>query len=434
MRRRVRRGGEGQGRRQPVELGEKGVTVTTQGTAAGLVDWRTVERLTALIPAGPSASRSARASSVAVLRRSAQEAPAWVARITGLNRVAQQVAETTRVSVVDRAGLVRASTRALRGLMEQVPAPPASEAIQLVGAAEMAGAMSLLATRLLGQVVPAAPSGTRGHGGGAAGPARPAGERNDLVTPGTGPARDVTTGGGWDGAASPHLLLVAPNVLAVRRQMDLDMLDLPAWVCLHEMTHAVQLAAAPWLGPYLSDSMRMVIGAVVEAVYGSADGAGSAGDGSPRGRGRRPRRGRAVRLAARAGRGRVLEGLMNVTDRAEVASLAAALTFLEGHAEVVLDDVHPNRMPSVHRLRAVLSRSRAADGGIGPGPGLGSLLLHRLMGLEAKEAQYADGAAFVRSVVTRIGHEGLNAVWADPELLPTPAELARPDVWVRRVS
>ena len=405
--------------------------MTTQGTAAGLVDWRTVERLSALIPAGPSASRSARASSVAVLRRSAQEAPAWVARITGLNRAAQQVAESTHVSVVDRAGLVRASTRALRGLMEQVPAPRASEAIQLVGAAEIAGAMSLLATRLLGQVVPAASSGPHGHGAGAADAAPPAGEGADDAAPATAPARDVTTGAGWDGAASPHLLLVAPNVLAVRRQMDLDMLDLPAWVCLHEMTHAVQLAAAPWLGPYLSDSMRMVIGAVVEAVYGGADGAGGE---SSRGRGSRPRRGRAVRLAARAGRGRVLEGLMNVTDRAEVASLAAALTFLEGHAEVVLDDVHPNRMPSVHRLRAVLSRSRAADGGIGPGPGLGSLLLHRLMGLEAKEAQYADGAAFVRSVVPRIGHEGLNAVWADPELLPTPAELARPDVWVRRVS
>ena len=379
------------------------MAVTSKGTAAGLVDWRTVERLTALIPAGPSASRSARASSVAVLRRSALEAPAWVARITGLNRAAQQVAETTRVSVVDRAGLVRASTRALRGLMEQVPAPQASEAVRLVGAAEMAGAMSLLATRLLGQVVPAAGTGADGDGG-------------------------------REGEASPHLLLVAPNVLAMRRQLDLDMLDLPAWVCLHEMTHAVQLAAAPWLGPYLSHSMRMVIGAVVEAAYGGADGARSAGGGSRQERGSRSHRGRAVRLAARAGRGRVLEGLMNVTDRAEVASLAAALTFLEGHAEVVLDDVHPNRMPSVHRLRAVLSRSRAADGGIGPGPGLGSLLLHRLMGLEAKEAQYADGAAFVRSVVTRIGHEGLNAVWADPELLPTPAELARPDVWVRRVS
>ena len=388
------------------------MAVTTNGTAAGLVDWRTAERMTALIPAGPSASHSARASSVAVLRRSAREAPTWVARITGLHRAAQQVAETTRVSVVDRAGLVRASTRALRGLMEQVPAPRASEAVRLVGAAEMAGAMSLIATRMLGQVVPDA---SIGAGAGRSGGEEPGGER-------TG---GVLAEGGWKPSSSPHLLLVAPNVLAMRRQLDLDMLDLPAWVCLHETTHAVQLTAAPWLGSYLADSMRTVIGAVVEAVYGGA-GSGE--------RGPRPRRGSMVRIAARAGRGRVLEGLTNLRERSEVASLAAALTFLEGHAEVVLDDVRPNRMPSVHRLRAVLSRSRAVDGGIGPGPGLGALLLHRLMGLEAKEAQYADGAAFVRSVVARIGHEGLNVVWTDPALLPTPAEIARPDVWVRRVS
>ena len=388
------------------------MAVTTNGTAAGLVDWRTVERMTALIPAGPSASHSARASSVAVLRRSAREAPTWVARITGLHRAAQQVAETTRVSVVDRAGLVRASTRALRGLMEQVPAPRASEAVRLVGAAEMAGAMSLIATRMLGQVVPDA---SIGAGAGRSGGEAPGGER-------TG---GVLAEGGWKPSSSPHLLLVAPNVLAMRRQLDLDMLDLPAWVCLHETTHAVQLMAAPWLGSYLADSMRTVIGAVVEAVYGGA-GSGE--------RGPRPRRGSMVRIAARAGRGRVLEGLTNLRERSEVASLAAALTFLEGHAEVILDDVRPNRMPSVHRLRAVLSRSRAVDGGIGPGPGLGALLLHRLMGLEAKEAQYADGAAFVRSVVARIGHEGLNIVWTDPALLPTPAEIARPDVWVRRVS
>ena len=388
------------------------MAVTTNGTAAGLVDWRTVERMTALIPAGPSASHSARASSVAVLRRSAREAPTWVARITGLHRAAQQVAETTRVSVVDRAGLVRASTRALRGLMEQVPAPRASEAVRLVGAAEMAGAMSLIATRMLGQVVPDA---SIGAGAGRSGGEEPGDERTGVVS----------AEGGRRPSSSPHLLLVAPNVLAMRRQLDLDMLDLPAWVCLHETTHAVQLMAAPWLGSYLADSMRMVIGAVVEAVYGGA-GSGERGPG--------PRRGSVVRIAARAGRGRVLEGLTNLRERSEVSSLAAALTFLEGHAEVVLDDVRPNRMPSVHRLRAVLSRSRAVDGGIGPGPGLGALLLHRLMGLEAKEAQYADGAAFVRSVVARIGHEGLNIVWTDPALLPTPAEIARPDVWVRRVS
>ena len=87
----------------------------------------------------------------------------------------------------------------------------------------------------------------------------------------------------------------------------------------------------------------------------------------------------------------------------------------------------------IHRLLAAI-HPQPGEALLEIGPGLGALLLHRLMGLDAKEAQYADGAAFVRSVVTRIGHEGLNAVWADPELLPTPAELARPDVWVRRVS
>ena len=96
------------------------MAVTTNGTTAGLIDWQTVERLSALIPAGPSASRSTRANTVAVLRRSAQEAPAWVARITGLDRASQRVADTVRVSVVDRAGLVRVSTRALRSLMEQI--------------------------------------------------------------------------------------------------------------------------------------------------------------------------------------------------------------------------------------------------------------------------------------------------------------------------
>ena len=69
--------------------------------------------------------------------------------------------------------------------------------------------MSLLATRLLGQVVPTAPSRPHGHGTGAA-------------TPGTAPVSDMTAGGGGE-VGSPHLLLVAPNVLAVRRQMDLDM-------------------------------------------------------------------------------------------------------------------------------------------------------------------------------------------------------------------
>ena len=67
--------------------------------------------------------------------------------------------------------------------------------------------------------------------------------------------------------------------------------------------------------------------------------------------------------------------------------------------------------------------------------GVGTLdrVLRRLLGLDAKMAQYRDGAAFVRGVVDRVGMAEFNAVWAGPENLPTKAELADHDAWVARV-
>jgi len=55
------------------------------------------------------------------------------------------------------------------------------------------------------------------------------------------------------------------------------------------------------------------------------------------------------------------------------------------------------------------------------------------MGMDAKLAQYRDGAAFVRGVEKQVGRGGFNQIWAGPENLPTPAEIERPELWVRRV-
>ena len=57
--------------------------------------------------------------------------------------------------------------------------------------------MSLLATRLLGQVVPASPAWHEGRSDAV----RPGGEQSSTALP---------------GAVTPRLLLVAPNVLAMR--------------------------------------------------------------------------------------------------------------------------------------------------------------------------------------------------------------------------
>jgi uncharacterized protein (DUF2342 family) len=60
-------------------------------------------------------------------------------------------------------------------------------------------------------------------------------------------------------------------------------------------------------------------------------------------------------------------------------------------------------------------------------------VLRSVLGLDVKTAQYRDGAAFVRGVRRKVGTAGFNAVWSAPDLLPTPAEIADPDAWVRRV-
>lgn len=395
-------------------------------SAADLVDWRTATTLARLgTPAGPVVPAPVRRSTVELLRRSAIEAPAWVGRITGLRRAAQLAADRTEVLVVDRAGLQRASAEALQGVLTRVDAPCLSGRLARAGClpatVQLAGALGAVSTRLLGQVVPVM-AGQRP----AAGRRRPG--------PATAEADLVTS----------RILLVAPNVLALQRRLDLDLLDLPAWICLHEAAHAVQLAVAPWLAEQIVSDLAAVLGAVSQVGTGqAASPAGTTGQVGTGHGGAEPGPspvstvlGRLTRIAAVA---RLdgptparLGGVLSEEGRERLARLVATLTFLEGHAEVVLDAVEPAQMPSVYRLRSLLAHSRRREQGVGPGLGLGSLI-YRLAGLEAKRAQYATGAAFARAVVERVGHTGLNAAWAGPETMPRSEELEHPRAWMDRV-
>ena len=104
----------------------------------------------------------------------------------------------------------------------------------------------------------------------------------------------------------------------------------------------------------------------------------------------------------------------------------AVMALLEGHADVVMDEVGPQIVPSVATIRARFDKRRAGISGL-------DLIIRRLLGLEAKMAQYRDGAAFVRQVTDRIGRDGFNAVWTSPETLPSATEIHDPDRWIARV-
>jgi coenzyme F420 biosynthesis associated uncharacterized protein len=209
------------------------------------------------------------------------------------------------------------------------------------------------------------------------------------------------------------LLLVAPNIVAVERELKVDAADFRRWICLHEETHRVQFTAVPWLREHLTGEIQTLMDAVdldageffrrlTEALRGVGDVA----------------RGRNVDLLG------VL--LRSPEQRAAMDRLTAVMSLLEGHADHVMDGVGPTVVPTVADIRAAFQIRRAGQGSL-------DQLLRRVLGMEAKMRQYRDGKKFVDAVVEQVGMVGFNRVWESPDTLPTLAEVHAPAEWVSRV-
>lgn len=175
-----------------------------------------------------------------------------------------------------------------------------------------------------------------------------------------------------------RLLLVAPNIHAAAGAMRVRPRDFRLWVCLHEQTHRIQHGQAPWLAPYMT-----------ELVSRAAGGARSA--------------------------------------REAMDSITALMSVIEGHADVVMDQVGPDVIPTIATLRRRLEQRR-------DNPPVLTRLLGRLVGADRKLRQYREGAAFCRAVQARVGIDGFNRVLESPAMMPTLAELHAPEQWVRRAA
>ena len=122
----------------------------------------------------------------------------------------------------------------------------------------------------------------------------------------------------------------------------------------------------------------------------------------------------------------MIDVLSTPAQREVLDRVTGMMSLLEGHADVVMDGVGPQVIPSVADIRRSFNQRRK-------GVGLLDRILRKALGLDVKTAQYRDGAAFVRSVVDKVGMDDFNAVWAGPDNLPSKAEIADPAAWITRV-
>ncbi len=351
-----------------------------------MIDWDlAVSTASRLAGPGPVITRPDADSVVAELKADADRSTGLVRDFTGL----EATERTAPVLVVDRTGWVQANADGFADLMgplvekmqSRKGAPgPVTEAVgSKVTGMEVGGLLGFMASKVLGQFDPFY-----------------SGPGLDGSTPSTG-----------------RLLLVAPNIVHVENELEVDRTDFRLWVCLHEETHRVQFTAVPWMRDHIKSEIDAMIGAV-DLDPGKV--ASMLGD--------------AVRRVGDLVRGDDETSLLDLfstpEQRVVMDRLTGVMSLLEGHADVVMDGVGPSVIPSVDDIRAKFNRRRK-------GAGYVDRLLRRLLGMDAKMAQYRDGAAFVHAVVDRVGMADFNAVWAEPANLPSKAEIGDPQAWVRRV-
>jgi coenzyme F420 biosynthesis associated uncharacterized protein len=348
-------------------------------TASEMIDWELAINVGSRFAGpGPEVSRAEAEAVVAELRDDAARSTGLVRDFTGLV-AADDTAAASPLLVVDRPGWIRANASSFDKLLSPfvdkitakkgVPTGVGKAVGSRITGAEIGTVLGFLGSKVLGQFDPFHdPSG--------------------------------------------RLLLVAPNVVHVERELGADPHDFRLWVCLHEETHRVQFTAVPWMRDHLYEQIGR-LSETIEPTRLFDDGLKGLAE--------------ALRGGPRGGqRGSLLDVISTPEQREIMDHLTGVMSLLEGHADVVMDGVGPEVIPSVVEIRRKFNRRRQ-------GVGVLDRLLRRALGLDAKMAQYRDGARFVRGVVDKVGMAEFNAVWREPAHLPSKAEIADPAAWITRV-
>lgn len=365
---------------------------TLSSQASSLINWDLAASTAArLAPAGPVLNQAAIGDAVDSLRRLADASVEHVHEITGLE-AARNLRDST-VLVVDRASWAKANTQSfavmLKPAMEKMLdsrrgslSPAAASVSGAITGSQLGAVLAFLSSKVLGQYDPFAAL--------AEGSTAPSGGR---------------------------LLLVAPNIVAVERELNVTPEDFRLWVCLHEQTHRVQFAAAPWLRHHMLEQIDELSGHLL----GNVDSLMERATAAARSLKDRTADGNTP------GRGAILDLLQDPEEKAAISHLTAVMSLLEGHANVVMDAVDASIVPSVKTIRQRFN-DRGKDRGVI------EKFIRSLLGLDAKMRQYSDGARFVRAVVDVAGMEGFNRVWESADHLPTEPEIHDAKLWLERMG
>jgi putative hydrolase len=219
-------------------------------------------------------------------------------------------------------------------------------------------------------------------------------------------------------AGSEELLLVVPNLDAFGTEWSLPPDDLRLWVCLHEVAHHAVLGV-PHVRSRLDGLLREYLAGFeadpgrLESSLGDLDVMGASGPeafqqllGDPE---------------------VVLGAIQSPAQQALLPQLEALVCVIAGYVDHVMDQIGGGLLSSYGMITEAVRRRRVEAASA-------DRFVEKLFGLELTQAAYDRGAAFADGVVERAGEDGLARLWEAPRLLPTPAEVDAPGLWLARIE
>lgn len=207
---------------------------------------------------------------------------------------------------------------------------------------------------------------------------------------------------------------VGPNILGLEKRFAFPPREFRHWLALHEVTHRAQFTGIPWMREHFLGLVQSTVDAVDPDPKQLAAALGRlAGD-------------------LRSGKnplddGGIMAVFASEEQRQVLDQVAGLMSLLEGHGDVTMDRAGADQIPSQERFGQVLRQRRQQAN-----PAV--KVLQKLIGLDAKMKQYAQGEAFIERVEREGGPELLDVAWVDPANLPTIGEIRDPDTWIARIQ
>lgn len=207
---------------------------------------------------------------------------------------------------------------------------------------------------------------------------------------------------------------VGPNILSLEKRYAFPPREFRFWVALHEVTHRTQFTGVPWLREYFLGLVNELIDSTDPDPKRFFTAVGRAAESLRKKENPLNNGGMAALLASE-------------TQQVTMDKVGGLMSLLEGHGDVTMDRAAADKIPSQQRFAQVIRQRRSEQKFF-------ASLLQKMIGLEAKLAQYQQGEEFIAAVEDVGGKALLNRAFEDPANLPTLEEIREPKLWLGRIE